>query len=69
MMKPGVPTSHAKVIAGKCTLNPAERVRELRRQIAEGTYLTTDKLEAAIGGLHADLFGNVRAITRRRAAV
>lgn len=68
MMKPEVPTSHAKVLAGPCTLNPAERIRELRRQIAEGTYLTADKLEAAIGGLHADLFGNVRALTRRRAA-
>lgn len=67
-MKPGVLTTYAQVVAGPCTLNPAERVRELRRQIAEGAYLTADKLDAAINGLHADLLGNARVLTRRRAA-
>ncbi len=33
----------------------AARIAELRRQIAAGTYLTQDKLDAAIEALHAAL--------------
>ncbi len=36
----------------------AARIAEIRARIADGTYLTPDKLDAAIEGLHRELFGS-----------
>jgi anti-sigma28 factor (negative regulator of flagellin synthesis) len=34
-----------------------ERIRDIRARIADGTYLTPDKIDAAVDGLYRDLIG------------
>jgi anti-sigma28 factor (negative regulator of flagellin synthesis) len=52
-----VELSAAAEQSDQVTAESADRVQALRAQIAEGTYLTPDKIDAAVERLYEELFG------------